>query len=296
MGARLSTSGIPDPPTKVSGQPLVWNGSAWVSAALAAAGLAASAVGSTQLASNAVTTAKITDANVTDAKIAAGVSPSKIAQSGATSGQALLWNGSAWAPGTVSGGGGVDPTIVNAKGDLFGASANDTPARVPAGTNGQVLTADSTQTPGVAFKSPNPGPLAVALSPQSTTYTPSNSTATAGSPLLVTGMLAWTDLTLYTEMRWTLLTTTPFSSGAKLRPQYSTDGGTTWNYFESSGTGFEMDGTVNDTASGLTAVVRKSAWGNIVSGAKGEVDIRLALYGQTGLTQGSIRACYLIFR
>ncbi len=47
----------------------------------------------------------------------------------------------------------VDGTIVNAKGDLFGATGDDTPARVPAGSNGQVLTANSSATPGVEWSS-----------------------------------------------------------------------------------------------------------------------------------------------
>ena len=46
---------------------------------------------------------------------------------------------------------GIAPTLVDAKGDLIGATANDTPARVPVGTNGQVLTADSAQALGLKW-------------------------------------------------------------------------------------------------------------------------------------------------
>lgn len=42
-------------------------------------------------------------------------------------------------------------SIVDAKGDLIAATANDTVARVAVGTNGQVLTADSGQTAGVRW-------------------------------------------------------------------------------------------------------------------------------------------------
>jgi hypothetical protein len=58
-------------------------------------------------------------------------------------------------------GSGIAATILDAKGDMVGASAADTPARVPAGTDGQLLTADSTATPGVAWKT-NPLTVAVA--------------------------------------------------------------------------------------------------------------------------------------
>jgi hypothetical protein len=49
----------------------------------------------------------------------------------------------------------IQNTIVDAKGDLIGATAADTPARLAVGTNGQVLTADSTASTGLAWATPS---------------------------------------------------------------------------------------------------------------------------------------------
>lgn len=49
--------------------------------------------------------------------------------------------------------GGIQPTIVTAKGDLIVATGNATLTRQPVGSDGQVLVADSTQADGVAWQS-----------------------------------------------------------------------------------------------------------------------------------------------
>ena len=46
----------------------------------------------------------------------------------------------------------IQNAIVDAKGDLIGATAADTPARLAVGTNGQVLTADSTAATGLKWE------------------------------------------------------------------------------------------------------------------------------------------------
>jgi hypothetical protein len=51
----------------------------------------------------------------------------------------------------------IQNAIVDAKGDLIGATAADTPARLAVGTNGQVLTADSTAATGLAWATPAGG-------------------------------------------------------------------------------------------------------------------------------------------
>ena len=56
--------------------------------------------------------------------------------------------------------GAIPATIVDAKGDLIGATAADTVARLAVGTNGQVLTADSTAATGLKWDTATSSPTA----------------------------------------------------------------------------------------------------------------------------------------
>ena len=51
----------------------------------------------------------------------------------------------------------IQNSIVDAKGDLIAATANDTPARLAVGTNGQVLTANSATATGLSWATPSGG-------------------------------------------------------------------------------------------------------------------------------------------
>lgn len=53
--------------------------------------------------------------------------------------------------------GGIQPTIVTAKGDLIAATAASTPARLAVGSNDTVLTADSTTSTGLKWATPSSG-------------------------------------------------------------------------------------------------------------------------------------------
>ena len=53
----------------------------------------------------------------------------------------------------------IQNAIVDAKGDLIAATAADTPARLAVGTNGQVLTADSTAATGLKWATTSPSAL-----------------------------------------------------------------------------------------------------------------------------------------
>ena len=63
----------------------------------------------------------------------------------------------------------IQNAIVDAKGDLIGATAADTPARLAVGTNGQVLTADSAQSTGLKWATPSGGALILTGSADFTT-------------------------------------------------------------------------------------------------------------------------------
>lgn len=54
----------------------------------------------------------------------------------------------------IVGGGGIPATIFDAKGDLLGATGPDSPARVPVGPDGYVLTGDSVDPLGVSWQPP----------------------------------------------------------------------------------------------------------------------------------------------
>jgi hypothetical protein len=94
-----------------------------------------------------------------------GIDTSLVDLKGGTTGQVLSKATSAdmdFAWVTSDDANAIQNTIVDAKGDLIGATAADTPARLAVGTNGQVLTADSTASTGLAWATPSVGSTYVA--------------------------------------------------------------------------------------------------------------------------------------
>lgn len=90
----------------------------------------------------------------------------EIDTTGATTSQVLAYNGTKFAPAAVSGSG-IQESILDAKGDLIVATANDTAGILGVGSTGQVLTVDSTTTTGLKWATPDvsdPIPLILALS------------------------------------------------------------------------------------------------------------------------------------
>jgi hypothetical protein len=74
--------------------------------------------------------------------------------------------------------GGIQPTIVDAKGDIIAATAADTPARLAVGANDTVLTADSSTATGLKWATPAGGGKVLQVVNATTSTTATSSSAT----------------------------------------------------------------------------------------------------------------------
>lgn len=119
-----------------------------------------------------------------------GVDTSFVDLKGGTTGQVLAKNSNTdldfvWSADAS----GIPATIFDAKGDLIAASAADTAARLAVGTNGQVLTADSTAATGIKWAGISAVPSndsASVLDEEATTSTAYTDLATSGAAVTVT--------------------------------------------------------------------------------------------------------------
>jgi len=123
----------------------------------------------------------------------------------------------------------IQNAIVDAKGDLIAATAADTPARLGVGTNGQVLTADSTAATGLAWATPTTSGFKGASAYRSTVQSLSNSTLTA--------MLLDTELFDTDSFHSTATNTSRFTIPAGLGGKYLCIGSIG---YATNGTGFRV--------------------------------------------------------
>lgn len=116
----------------------------------------------------------------------------------------------------------IPDSIIDAKGDLISATAADTPARLAVGTNGQVLTADSSTSTGLKWATVSASPAndsATVSTNESTTSTTYTDLATSGPAVtLTTGTKALVIITA---------TLDPISSVRGLCASFAVSGATT---------------------------------------------------------------------
>jgi hypothetical protein len=80
----------------------------------------------------------------------------------------------------------IQNAIVDAKGDLIAATAADTPARLAVGTNGQILTADSTAATGLKWAAAPAGKILQVIQGTTTTATTISSTSLTDTTITAT--------------------------------------------------------------------------------------------------------------
>jgi hypothetical protein len=149
----------------------------------------------------------------------------------------------------------IQNAIVDAKGDLIGATAADTPARLAVGTNGQVLTADSTAATGLKWATPSSASAAFVNISTTTTNT--------GSSYTISSLSGYTSLRIFFIGIGQDGTTAP-----ALRVRFNSDTAANYYYFGGSISGGTTDNRVQGAGDNHLEIARQSTTaGDVIAGA-----------------------------
>jgi hypothetical protein len=130
----------------------------------------------------------------------------------------------------------INPTIVDAKGDLIAATASDTVARLAVGANDTVLTADSSTATGLKWATPAAGGMTLL-----------STTTLSGTTTSVTGVSG-----SYTQLFVRILNPVFNTGGAQIYLGFNSTTSTFWyNNFQSSGTALAANTTTTWITNGF---------------------------------------------
>ena len=150
--------------------------------------------------------------------------------------------------------GGIQPTLLDAKGDLIAAVAADTPARVAVGANGTVLTADSTASTGVAW-------AAAASSDDNFTLLNAGGTALTGSgTITISGISAKNILHIRVEGA------SSANASSEMRIQFNSDSGSNYSWAGTGVSGTTVFGDFTDSGTYMWFGTLGNSSTNVLSG------------------------------
>jgi hypothetical protein len=157
-----------------------------------------------------------------------------------------VYTGAAWV--SLDDPNAIQNSIVDAKGDLITATADNTPARLAVGTNGQTLVADSTASTGLKWATPSSG------------FTQIAQTIVSGA---AAGSVAFSSLGSYTNLKVVITSRSTYAdttdglyvrfnsdSGANYDFQRLNNDGVTVNANENFGTSFNFLGSSSANTAG----------------------------------------------